>query len=183
MTILAIADDDTLLCQRSGLTIDVLISCGDLHDEAIKRAIAHYQPRKVLAVRGNHDPDAPFPAGVTDLHCAMATFEGVRFGGFAGSWRYKPKGHHLFEQSEAAAMMRAFPKVDVFVTHNSPARIHERDQEVHQGFEAFLPYLEKTQPRLMIHGHQHLDVTTIHGETTIVGVYGETLIHLETAPS
>jgi Icc-related predicted phosphoesterase len=181
--ILAIADDDTLLCQRPTCPVDVLISCGDLHDEAIKRAITHYRPRKVLAVRGNHDTDAAFPSGVIDLHCSLVTFEGVRFGGFCGSWRYKAKGHHLYEQSEVSAMMRAFPKVDVFITHNSPARIHERDEHVHQGFEAFIPYLDKAEPRLMIHGHQHLDIFTIRGATTILGVFGETIIHLEAAAS
>jgi hypothetical protein len=50
---------------------------------------------------------------------------------------------------------------------------------VHQGFEAFLPYLDRARPTLMIHGHQHLDLSTVRGSTTILGVYGETMIRLE----
>lgn len=179
MTILAIADDDTHLCQRPGGGIDVLISCGDLHDAAIQRAIDHYQPRKVFAVRGNHDTDAPFPDGIVDLHCSMEVFDGIRFVGFGGSWKYKPRGHHLYEQTEVSALLKSFPPADVFITHNSPAGIHERDREVHQGFEAFLPYLDRTRPTLMIHGHQHLDLSTVRGSTTILGVYGETLVRLD----
>jgi uncharacterized protein len=177
--ILAIADDDDLICQRDDADIDVLIALGDLHDDAIKRAIAHYRPRKTLAVRGNHDPDVPFPAGVKDIHCALVNFEGIRFAGFEGSWRYKPSGHHLFEQSEVTAIMRGFPKVDVFVAHNSPSGIHERDEFVHQGFQGFIAYIDTAQPTLMIHGHQHYDGVTVRGATTIVGVFGERLICLD----
>jgi len=179
MTIVAIADDDSLIGNLDCGPVDVLISCGDLYDAAIRRAGAYYRPRKVFAVRGNHDPDIPFPDGVVDLHLRRKTFEGVRFGGFGGSWKYKPRGHHLFEQAEVSGIMRGFPEVDVFVTHNSPRGIHERDSEVHQGFEGFVNYLDRVKPRLMIHGHQHLDVTTMRGETTILGVYGERVIRLE----
>lgn len=178
MNIIAIADDDSLIGSLECGTVDVLISCGDLHDAAILRAMARFRPRKVFAVRGNHDVAQPFPDGITDLHLSRHTFEGIRFGGFAGSWKYKPRGHHLFEQAEVSAMMRGFPEVDIFVAHNSPRGIHERDSDVHQGFDGFIPYLDRANPRLFIHGHQHLDRTTVRGESTIVGVYGERLIQL-----
>lgn len=183
MNILVIADDDSLIAKLDCGPVDVLISCGDLYDAAIQRAVAHYRPRKIFAVRGNHDVDQPFPDGIVDLHLARKSFEGVRFGGFAGSWKYKPRGHHLFEQAEVSGIMRGFPEVDVFVAHNSPRGIHERDGDVHQGFDGFVSYLDRARPRVFIHGHQHVDVTTVRGETTIVGVYGETLIRLEMAPS
>lgn len=178
MTIVVIADDDSKLGNLKCGPVDLLISCGDLYDGAIERAIAHYRPRQTFAVRGNHDTNAPFPGGISDLHLTTQTFDGIRFGGFAGSWRYKPRGHHLFEQAEASTLMRAFPAVDVFVAHNSPSGIHERDNEVHQGFEGFVDYLNRAKPRVLIHGHQHLDLTTVHGETTIFSVYGEKIIEL-----
>jgi Icc-related predicted phosphoesterase len=179
MNIIAIADDDSMIGALDCGTVDVLISCGDLYDAAIQRAVARYRPRKVFAVRGNHDPDTPFPDGIADLHLSRHTFEGVRFGGFGGSWRYKPRGHHLFEQMEVSGMMRGFPQVDIFVAHNSPRGIHERDGDVHQGFDGFVSYLDRAGPRLFIHGHQHVDVTTVRNDTTILGVYGERVIRID----
>ena len=179
MRILVISDDDFQVGQMECGGVDVLISCGDLQDATILRAVERYRPRQVFAVRGNHDVEQPFPPGVVDLHLARKTFEGLRFGGFAGSWKYKPRGHHLFEQAEVSGIMRGFPEVDIFVAHNSPRGIHERDGEVHQGFDGFVSYLDRVRPQLFIHGHQHLDITTVRGETAIVGVFGERVIQLE----
>lgn len=179
MKLVVIADDDSLIGTAECGPVDLLISLGDLYDGAIQRAIDRYRPRKTFAVRGNHDTDGPFPDAVTDLHLSLQKFEGVRFGGFAGSWRYKPRGHHLFEQIEVTSMMRGFPAVDVFIAHNSPFGIHQRDSDIHQGFEGFVNYIDRAKPRLFLHGHQHLDCTTVRGDTSIVGVYGERVIHLQ----
>lgn len=179
MTILAIADEESLIGTLDCGPVDVLISCGDLYDAAIRRAMARYQPRHTLAVRGNHDPDTPFGDGIIDLHMKTHTIDGVCFGGFKGCWRYKPKGHHLFDQIEVSSLMRSFPAVDVFVAHNSPTGIHERDRDTHQGFEGFLTYIDRVSPPLFVHGHQHLESRTERGTTQIIGVYGERLIQIE----
>lgn len=179
MTLVVIADDDSLICSLRAEPVDLLISCGDLPDAAIQRAMEYYRPQQVLAVKGNHDSAASFPPGVTDLHLEMKKVNGIRFGGFAGAWRYKPVGHHLFEQKEVSAMMKYFPPVDILITHNSPAGIHERDREVHQGFEGFTNYIERAKPRLVIHGHQHVDRITVLDGTTVAGVYGERLFAID----
>lgn len=179
MTVVVIADDDSLICGLRADQVDLLISCGDLPDAAILRAMEYYRPKQVFAVKGNHDSAASFPPGVTDLHLQMKKVNGIRFGGFAGAWRYKPVGHHLFEQKEVSAMMKYFPSVDIFIAHNSPAGIHERDREVHQGFDGFTDYIERAKPQLIIHGHQHVDLSTVAGGTMIVGVYGERLFQID----
>lgn len=159
---------------------DILISLGDIVDLTIETAAERYGCQKVFAVRGNHDSNGPFPAFVTSLHCTIERFGGLTFGGFDGSWRYKPRGHHLFEQEDVSRMLRSFPRVDVFVAHNSPRGIHEMDPDVHQGFDGFLEYIERTQPPYFIHGHQHVNQMTILGETKIIGVFGETVVELGT---
>lgn len=179
MTIVIISDEESVIGCLSCGPVDVLISCGDLHDAAIRRAMDRYQPRHTLAVRGNHDPDSPFTNGIIDLHLKTHTIEGVTFGGFKGCWRYKPRGHHLFEQIEVSSLMRAFPPVDVFVAHNSPAGVHERDAGTHQGFEAFVTYIDRASPAMFVHGHQHIEDESVRGTTRIIGVYGERHIHLE----
>jgi Icc-related predicted phosphoesterase len=179
MTILVIADDDSQICGLRVDQVDLLISCGDMPEAAILRAMDFYRPKQVFAVKGNHDSAAAFPPGVTDLHLEMRKAEGLSFGGFEGAWRYKPVGHHLFDQKEVSAMMRYFPSVDILITHNSPAGVHERDREVHQGFEGFKDYINRANPGLMIHGHQHHEQITVMGRTTIAGVYGERLFRID----
>ena len=179
LRMVAIADDDTLVGKTPGSEADLLLSCGDLWDQTILRASQLYRCRGAFAVRGNHDADAPFPPGIDDLHITVREFEGLRFGGFRGCWRYKPRGHHLWEQWEVGELLKDFPPVDVFVAHNSPRGVHECDAEVHQGFDDFWDYIDRARPRYFIHGHQHLDRITQHGDTLIVGVFGERFIAID----
>jgi predicted phosphodiesterase len=51
--------------------------------------------------------------------------------------------------------------------------IHERDADNHQGFEAFLDYIDRVQPAYFLHGHQHCNFTAYRGKTCIMGIYGE----------
>lgn len=180
MTFLIIADDDSAIGRLPELRVDVLISCGDLNDEMIIRAASRCAPRHIFAVKGNHDSAAPFPQPVANLHLNTFTFQGIKFGGFGGSWKYKPRGHHLFEQSEVGSALKDFPKVDVFVAHNSPAQVHDKDDFVHPGFTAFNSYIAKHQPRLFLHGHQHIEKETMIGSTRVIGSYGYRSLVLST---
>lgn len=178
MTLLIIADDDTLLNKLPDAHAEVLISCGDLPDPTILRAAERCRCRHILAVKGNHDSSAPFPSPIIDLHLRSHTVHGITFGGFAGPWKYKPKGNYLFEQLEVETALAAFPKVDVFVAHNSPRMIHDREDEVHTGFVAFNSYMDRHHPRLLLHGHQHLNKETIVGATAVTGTYGHRFLVL-----
>ena len=179
MKIIVIADDDSLVGQMENESAEVLISVGDLWDSTILKAREVYSCSRVFAVKGNHDSDASFSDGIIDFHFNIVTYKGIIFGGFKGSWKYKERGHHMFEQSEVESMLRPFPAVDVFVAHNSPAGFHERDFEVHQGFRAFIEYINRTQPRYFIHGHQHINIEFRRGVTSIVGVFGEVKFDLQ----
>lgn len=178
MQAIVIADDDSLVGHLEYKSVDLLLCLGDLWDGSIEKACAKYTPRKSFAVRGNHDTDAPFAPYVIPLHYTIEEYGGLKFGGFNGSWRYKPRGHHLYEQEEVSRMLRHFPPVDVFVAHNSPRGIHERGGDTHQGFDGFLSYIETARPRYFIHGHQHLNGITKIGDTTVIGVFGETILEI-----
>jgi len=179
MKIILISDDDIQVGHLPVKDVDLLVSLGDLYDQTILRAVKRYEPSHTLALRGNHDTPDPFPPPIRDLHLQTLSIDGITLGGFGGSWKYKPRGFHLFEQEEVAHLLRNFPPVDVFLAHNSPAGIHERDDHVHQGFEAFQEYIYRAQPRWFFHGHQHRDLVTQLGGTTIVGVYGEKLVEMD----
>jgi Icc-related predicted phosphoesterase len=172
MNVVIVADDDAAVNLIPEVPTDLLISCGDLPDEMIMRAAKRCACKQILAVKGNHDSGAPFPAPIIDLHLKTHNFQGTVFGGFCGSWKYKPRGHYLFEQFEVEAALQKFPRVDVFVAHNSPAQIHDRDDDVHHGFTAFSSYIHKHKPRYFLHGHQHVTKETTLGSTRVIGSYG-----------
>jgi len=172
MRALVIADDDDVLRQPVPGKCEVLIACGDLADAVILAVAERSGCSRILAVKGNHDSGAPFPSPITDLHLDIVEISGLRFGGFNGSWKYKPRGHYLYEQDEVERLLRHFPPVDVFITHNSPRWIHDREDDVHIGFAAFNSYLEHARPKLMLHGHQHVNRETVQGDTTLIGVFG-----------
>jgi Icc-related predicted phosphoesterase len=106
------------------------------------------------------------------MHLATQQFRGITFGGFCGAWKYKPKGNYLFEQSEAENILANFPPVDVFLAHKSPRLVHDREDEVHLGFVAFGSYIARSQPKLFLHGHQHINQESKIGRTQVVGIYG-----------
>jgi Icc-related predicted phosphoesterase len=178
MNILVITDDDGIKGRLPALRAETLISCGDVNDAVILHSAAACRARKIFAVKGNHDSHAAFPAPIVDLHRARVEFEGLTFGGFAGSWKYKPRGPHLFEQDEAAAALAEFPRVDVFVAHNSPRLVHDRDDGVHTGFVAFNDYIRRSKPRWFLHGHQHVQQETVVEGTRVMGSYGFRLLVL-----
>jgi len=93
-------------------------------------------------------------------------------GGLNGSWKYKPRGSFLYEQEEVEKMLANFPPVDVFITHNSTRRIHG----IHTGFDGISSYIERTQPQLVIHGHQHINCEARIGSTRVIGAYGHRLL-------
>ena len=76
------------------------------------------------------------------------------------------------QQDEVELLLAAFPAVDVFVAHNSPRLIHERDEDVHVGFAALNSYLLRARPRFLLHGHQHVNAETKTEGTRVIGVYG-----------
>ncbi len=176
MTLLVIADDEALLNKLPDVHADVLVSCGDLPDQTILLAARRGHCRHILAIKGNHDSSGAFGMPIVDLHLHSHTIRGITFGGFCGAWKYKPKGNYLFEQPEVESALTAFPRVDVFVTHNSPRMIHDRDDEVHTGFNAFNNYIDRTHPRWLLHGHQHTNIETTVGMTRVIGTYGHRLI-------
>ena len=172
MKILVIADDETVRHDPRREKADVLISCGDVADQVILQTAEAAQCSRILAVKGNHGSPEPFRAPILDLHLTTNTINGVRFGGFQGSWKYKPRGHYLYEEPEVEQLLGSFPAVDVFVAHNSPRHIHDREDNVHLGFETFVTYIHRAQPRFFLHGHQHATQETRVGATRVIGVHG-----------
>ena len=178
-SVVVIADDDSKVGHLKQRDVDVLLCLGDLWNSTIERACDLYCPEMVFAVRGNHDLPAPLPAYAIPLHLKVETFHGIKFGGLDGCWNYKARGHFLFSQEQANEMLSGFPAVDVMIAHNSPRTIHEREDIIHKGFDGLLDYVQRSTPKYLIHGHQHVNQTTTIGQTTVIGVFGEAFLLLD----
>jgi len=178
MKILIIADDEFFIKRLPDCQADVLISLGDLPDSVILAAAEKCQCREILAVRGNHDAEVPFPEGVRDLHLAVHEVAGIRFGGFCGSLRYK-QGAFMFEQSEVERLMADFSPVDCFLAHSPPRAIHDREAGgTHIGFVGFSNFIQRCQPKLFLHGHTHIAQESVVGSTRILGTFGHRFLTL-----
>jgi len=178
MKLLVLADIDDLRWRGGSGRADVLLALGDMADAVILQAAAGWQCPAVFAVKGNHDSAASFPAPIVDLHLRSVDLGGLSFGGLNGCLQYKPRGHFLYYQEEIEAFLESFPAVDIFLAHNSPRGIHDREDEVHTGFTALNAYIERAAPRLLLHGHQHLERETLVGATRVIGVYGWSVIEV-----
>jgi Icc-related predicted phosphoesterase len=176
MRFLVLADMDDLWWEHGEGQADVLLACGDLSDDVIRGAAEEYHCKRIFAVKGNHDRIESFPVPIHDLHLKVVEYDGLTFGGLNGSSKYKPRGSFLYEQEEIAAALANFPPVDVFVSHNSPRGVHDKEDGAHYGFEGLLAYIERAKPKLVLHGHQHISKATQIGPTRVIGIYGNRLI-------
>ena len=156
--------------------IDVIVSCGDVYRRTYDQIEAIHLP--TLAVHGNHD-DPDWPDFVTDLHMNVVEFGGLRFAGFEGCRRYKPGGRFQYAEAEVERFLNWFPSVDVFVAHSPMAGLFEVDDGIHNGFQAFRDYVERTSPALFLHGHSNEPGEDLLQGTRIVSVHGWTTIDLD----
>ena len=71
--------------------------------------------------------------------------------------------------------------LDILVTHAPPFGIGDGPDLCHRGFKCFLDFIDKYQPKYMLHGHVHLDDqnasrVTQYGSTTVINVYGSYML-------
>lgn len=174
--------------------IELIISCGDLPSVYLEFMTSILNV-PMFYVRGNHDEGyTEKPPGGDDLHQRLIEFKGVTFYGLEGSIRYNKADIQYTEQQMQTFVTTAFPVLqynklrrgglDVFVTH-SPARgIHDAEDLPHQGFNAFLRFMEWYQPRYMLHGHVHTwdrrkQTQTLYKSTNIMNINPVTVLEIE----
>lgn len=190
MRILAIADvEDDLLLARLGRGsmghFDAVISCGDLRPGYLD-SVATLANAPLAYVRGNHDTnyEDSFAMGGIDLDGRVEELGGLRFAGLEGSLDYR-EGIVGYSQGQmqrkvVALGLRAYLTggIDVLVTHAPPRGHGDLPDAPHRGFDAFNGLLDWVHPRLMLHGHVHLDYGQIERErehpsgTRLINAFG-----------
>lgn len=180
MKILAIADvhsEEPFGIDIPAMGIDLVVSLGDVPGDFLELVLLRKGSVPYLGVNGNHD-DRTVPA-YANLHLRVQEVGKLRVGGFEGSRRYGPKGRHYYRDWWVRWKLRGFPPVDIFVAHSPMAGIHDAQDRVHEGFQAFREYVERTRPRLFLHGHVGRNLETLVGETRVVAVQGKRVIEAE----
>jgi uncharacterized protein len=187
MKILAIADRpprESIAKIIKEQPIDVICTLGDL-DFFSLADLENISNIPKIGVYGNHCSGKYFePLGIKNMHLATWECEGILFGGFEGSVRYKSNPDaKMYTQEEATKMFENFPRVDVFISHCPPYGINDEPNDLsHQGFQALRNYLEDKKPKYLFHGHTYPindQLVTKFIETEIVYVYRDKVIDIE----
>ena len=170
---------------------DLIVACGDLRREYLEFLVT-MSNRPLLYVPGNHDEgfsENP-PEGCECIDGRLFVYEGVRFLGLGGSYRYRPGTNLYTEKQMERRVRRLWPAIqrhggfDVLVTH-APARgLNDFDTLPHRGFECFGGLIERYHPRYFLHGHIHrsygmnIPQRTICGSTTVINAYDHCVIEI-----
>lgn len=176
--------------------IDLIISCGDLKNEYLA-FIATMIKAPVFYVHGNHDSEYSKepPGGCDSIEDKLVVYQGLRIIGLGGCKQYNKNPYYSVPpyQYTEKQMERRIRKLkgkiarnkgfDILVTHAPAFGLGDAEDPCHSGFKAFLPLLEKYQPRYMLHGHMHLHFgraprVTTHNETKIIDAYNYHILDL-----
>ncbi|MDO4466277.1 MAG: metallophosphoesterase [Bacillota bacterium] len=190
MRILTIADEEAKRFYdfyKPGMLdeYDLIISCGDLSRHYLEFLVtmAHCP---LLYVPGNHDDSFVQhpPEGCICIDDDIFEYQGVRFLGLGGSFKYRNSGEYMYTETE---MKRRILKLklklfrhkgfDVLVTHSPIFEYGDKEYLAHRGFLCFQELLKKYKPKYMIHGHIHLNYgyklpkTYTYQDVTIINAY------------
>ncbi len=188
MRVLAIADrpppvDPAKLALERD--VDAVVTLGDLQPSWIEPLERLRKPK--LGVYGNHD-DEPYMTyfGIDNLHLNQIDLGKVTFAGFEGCVSYRRSGigrvGPSYTQRQARKLIRKLPAADVLLCHCPPLGVNDDPEDpAHIGFEGLLDWVDRHQPRHLLHGHTHPlggRVVTRHGPTLVHWISGARVLSL-----
>jgi uncharacterized protein len=183
--VLALADrpppiDPALMADQ--MCVDAILCLGDLDRAWIESLSSVRIPR--IGVHGNHDPpDLLREVEVDDIHGRRISLGGMTFAGFEGCVRYGHGGPHHYTQRQATKIAKRLPGADILLSHCPPLGINDDPEDpAHVGFEGLLDWVERHEPRHLLHGHTH-PVAGIamkrFGDTRVHWIHGAKVVRLD----
>jgi Icc-related predicted phosphoesterase len=191
MRLLVLADrpfhaDPAVLARQNG--VDAVVCLGDLQPSWLDTL--EYLRIPKFGVYGNHD-DEPYMDwfGIENLHCRRIHPDGgPSFAGFEGCVSYHRSGHRVgrvgpsYTQKAAAKLVRRLPGAEVLVCHCPPYGVNDdRGDPAHVGYTALREWVERHEPKVLLHGHTHPAPGTIAksvGPTRVVYVSGARVVEV-----
>ena len=176
MRVLALADKRPLLDPATMARqrhVDAVFCLGDL-DRAWIESLLLLKKIPRYGVHGNHDPeDVLRELEIEDLHLRRTRVAGgLTIAGFEGCVQYRRHAPYQYTQREANKLVKRLPAADVLLCHCPPLGINDDPEDpAHIGFEALRDWVDRHQPRHVLHGHTH----PMPGRT--VKSYGDTHVH------
>jgi len=171
--------------------IDIIVSCGDLKADYLSYLVTMTSV-PLLYVRGNHDDKylQKEPEGCICIEDDIYEYDGVRFLGLGGSYRYKKGANQYTDKEMKHRISRLWFKLlkhkgfDVLVTHAPAYGMHDGEDVSHRGFTAFVKLIEKYQPKCFAHGHVHMNYGRQFpreykiGNTKVVNAYNHYIVEI-----
>ncbi len=184
--------------------VDLVLSCGDLPFYYLE-FIVDILNVPLYYVYGNHDRRVEytyrggtrtFPGGCTNLDSRVIEHKGLLLGGLQGSMKYSPDARYQYTDLEMylkvwgmtpSLLLNRLRKgryLDILITHAPPYGIHDGRDLCHTGFKAFLWFIERYQPRYLLHGHLHLygyrqKTASVYQGTQIINTVGYRTMEVE----
>jgi Icc-related predicted phosphoesterase len=177
--------------------VELVLSCGDLPFYYLEYIVSMLNV-PLFYVMGNHDKKVEYsangqtrtaPRGCVNIDNRVVQHKGLLIGGLEGSMHYSreprfqytdPEMHFkVLQMAPQLLLNRIFRGryLDILITHAPPYCIHDGQDLCHQGFRAFLRFMDLFKPRYLVHGHRHLyaydpTVATFYKETQVVNIFG-----------
>ena len=142
------------------------------------------------------DETSKFYGFLIDGKCCRDKRTGLLIAGLGGSMRYNDGDSQYTEKQMKDRIWKLVPQLlynkrrygrylDILVTHAPPFGYGDGPDLCHMGFRCLLHFIDKYQPRYLVHGHIHLDDMNAQrvrerGNTKIVNVYSSYLLDDET---
>jgi len=187
--------------------IDLVVSCGDLNVEYNEFIISSLN-KPLYFINGNHKglpkkysnantkflTNRRYYGEFIDGRVVFDKSKDLIIAGFGGSMYYNGGPDQYTEKQMRHRIRKIIPTLlynkqkhgrylDVLITHASPKGIHDDTDRCHQGFECFNDFIEKYQPKYLLHGHMHLidmnnrPITKV-GKTTVINIFKSYIIEV-----
>jgi len=155
--------------------VSLVLSCGDLPYYYMEFIVSTLNV-PCFYVHGNHDrPEHKSdgrvlaePGGWIDVDRQTVECRGLLIGGLEGCLRYKPGVPYQYSNTDMHLRtwqmipglllnhVRYGRFLDILITHAPPRGIHDGPDLPHRGFEVFTHFMDRFQPRYLLHGHKHI---------------------------
>ena len=156
---------------------------GDLDRAWIEPLMSLDIPR--YGVHGNHDPEHVLrELEIEDLHLRRTQVGGGHHGRPASraACATATGATHQYTQREASRLAKRLPAADVLLCHCPPLGINDDpDDPAHIGFEGLRDWVDRHQPRHILHGHTHPlpgHALTQYGDTQVHWISGARVLDL-----